>query len=291
MNSTPLVSVIIPTFNRITYLEDAIKSVDHQTYRCFEILVIDDGSNEDYAKSICDKYNNCKYLYKENGGLSSARNFGIKHAKGAYIALLDDDDIWLKHKLEKQVTLLLNHKDVYLVHSAAEVIKNDGRKTGEIIGASSNKAYKRSGNVFWNALGRWVVKSPTPLIRKEAFESDLMFDENIKIGEDLDFYQRFFYRYRVLYINEPLAQYRDHEDKKRLSLMRKKYIGIENKIYKNFKNMGVNNPFVLYRIARRLLVQAERNWSRVYGENKKIISKFDRVCRPSKALKLFEKYN
>lgn len=265
METNALVSVIIPTFNRETYLESAIQSVVNQSYKNIEILVVDDGSKINYAEIICRKYPNCTYLYKENGGLSSARNFGIKKANGNYIALLDDDDLFLPSKIEKQVSILENKHDVFCVHSSAKMIDEKGQETGEIIGASSNKAHKRSGNVFWNALGTWVVKSPTPLFRKEVFNK-ITFDEEIKVGEDVDFYQRMFYFFKVFYIEEPLALYRDDNDTNRLSKKLEKYIGIEQKMFSNFIKMGVKNPFILYEIAYVLANAGIRNWNSIYPE-------------------------
>ncbi len=247
-----LVSVVIPTYNREKYLEEAIVSVINQTYKCFEILIIDDGSRENYAELICSKYDKCTYLYKQNGGLSSARNFGIKHSKGDYIAFLDDDDYWRSDKLEKQVAVLKNNKDIDCVHSSANVVDKNSIENGKVIGASNHKAHKRSGYVFWNALCVWVVKSPTPLIRKSVFTDDLLFDETIMVGEDIDFYQRMFYRHKVKYINEPLAYYREYSDAKRLSLQKEKYIGIEKKMLLNFKKMGVKSFITTLRIKYKL---------------------------------------
>ena len=281
----PLVSVIITTYNREKYLDKAIGSVAKQSYENIEILVIDDGSDEKYAKTICNKYSNCIYFYKENGGLSSARNFGINLAKGEFIAFLDDDDFWESSKIEKQVKILLESPAVDCVHSSAAVVDENGNLTGESIGATANKAYKRSGYVFWNALGSWVVKSPTPLIRKKVFQRDLMFDENIKVGEDVDFYQRMFYRHKVLYINEPLAFYRQYEDENRLSVQLERYIGIENKMYLNFRKMGINNPFILYRIALRLLMSALKKWNQVFLLKPISINKLDFYFRPIYCLK------
>ena len=112
--TNPLVSVIIPTYNRPDFLDEAILSVVCQTYKNIEILVIDDGSSINYAESICEKYSNCKYLHKINGGLSSARNYGIANANGELIAFLDDDDFWLKTKIEKQVKILYLFSNLYL---------------------------------------------------------------------------------------------------------------------------------------------------------------------------------
>ncbi|WP_339836295.1 glycosyltransferase family A protein [uncultured Flavobacterium sp.] len=271
--SLPLVSVIITTYNRNKYIEEAICSVAKQSYSYIEILVVDDGSETNYAESICKKYANCTYFYKQNGGLSSARNFGIHKAKGEFIAFLDDDDFWKSFKIEKQVNILLQKKEIDCVHSSSTVVDEDGNLTGQIIGASESKVHKRSGCVFWNALGVWVVKSPTPLIRKSVFRPDMLFDEDIKVGEDVDFYQRMFYRHKVYYFKEPLAFYREYTNEDRLSKKHEKYIGIERKMLLNFKKMGINNIFVLYRIKLTLAKSAIVKWNQ-FANNKKVNSNF-----------------
>lgn len=276
----PLVTAIIPTYNRKDYIENAILSVVKQSYTNIEIIVIDDGSIINYAESICAQFSNCNYYFKENGGLSSARNYGLNLSKGEYIAFLDDDDFWESSKIEKQVKVLLENPSIDCVHSSAAVVDENGNPKGDIIGAAKNKIHNRSGYVFWNALACWVVKSPTPLIRKKVFQPDLLFDETIKVGEDVDFYQRMFYRHKVQYINESLAFYREYSNQERLSVQREKYIGIEKKMYANFKKMKIKNPFILYRIAIKLLESALKVWNETYFLNPIKISKFDFYFRP-----------
>jgi glycosyltransferase involved in cell wall biosynthesis len=278
--SFPLVSVIITTYNRSKFLEEAINSVAKQSYKNIEILVVDDGSDTKYAELMCKKYSNCIYLYKKNGGLSSARNFGIHKAKGEFIAFLDDDDYWQGYKIEKQIKILFENNDIDCVHSSAAVVDENSKVTGELIGASINKAHLRSGYVFWNALGVWVVKSPTPLIRKIVFQHDMLFDEEIKVGEDVDFYQRMFYRHKVFYIQEPLAFYREYVSQERLSKQLEKYIGIEKKMYRNFIKMGIKNPFVLYKIQLRLAKRAISRFIECKGDGQQIISLFKLYRRP-----------
>lgn len=280
-----MVSIIIPTYNRAAYLEKAIQSVVNQTYQNFEILVVDDGSTTNYAELICNKYPNCYYYNKKNGGLSSARNYGVKKAKGEYIAFLDDDDFWKQDKLEKQVSILKAQKNIDCVHSSAIVVDEEGNETGKTIGASKHKEHKRSGNVFWNALGVWVVKSPTPLIRKKVFTKEMFFDETIKVGEDLDFYWRMFFKHEVLYINEPLAYYRDYSDMKRLSIQKEKYLGIEKKIYNNFVKMRIKNPFVLQRIAIILLRTSIRRNNSIESKKKINFNLFETIFFAKKNLK------
>jgi glycosyltransferase involved in cell wall biosynthesis len=285
----PLVSVIITTYNRDKYLEEAIYSVLNQTYLNIEVLVIDDGSVKNYAEQICVKYSNCTYHYKINGGLSSARNYGIEKAKGEFIAFLDDDDFWKPLKIEKQIKVLVENSSIDCVHSAAAVVDENSELTGQTIGASKNKAHKRSGYVFWNALGSWVVKSPTPLIRKSVFKADLMFDESIKVGEDVDFYQRMFYRHKVFYLEEPLAFYREYTNQDRLSKQYEKYIGIEKKMLLNFETMRISNLLILYRIKLRLAKSAFLKWNSLYNDKKFEINYFRLIFNPKSYIIKFSK--
>ncbi|WP_034045565.1 glycosyltransferase family 2 protein [Wocania ichthyoenteri] len=108
MNNPPLVSVIIPTYNRVNIVGNAIKSILDQTYKNIEIIVVDDGST-DNTKALIDSFPMVKYLVKQNGGQASARNIGLKHAKGKYIASLDSDDLWEATFLTKMVEALEEH--------------------------------------------------------------------------------------------------------------------------------------------------------------------------------------
>lgn len=285
----PLVSVIITTYNRETYLEQALESVAKQTYPNIEMVVVDDGSQIRYAEPICGSYTNCHYHYKENGGVSSARNFGVAQASGSFIAFLDDDDLWKEDKIEKQVQLLLDHPGIDLIHSAAVVVNQNNEPTGDIIGASISKAHKRSGYVFWNALAVWTVKASTPLIRKSIFRDTFFFDERLKAGEDSDFYQRVFYKHKIRYMEEPTTFYRVYESDQRLSMQGHLYEGVEPIMFENFKRMNISNPLVMYKIARRILRLAMRNWNQRNPKKSLKISKFDLLFRPWRCLEKFER--
>lgn len=282
--STPLVSVVIPTYNRKEFLQEAINSVVNQTYSNIEIIVVDDGSHTNYAETICKQFTNCYYYKKENGGISSARNFGIEKTTGEFIAFLDDDDVWRTYKIKEQLNAFKEHWDVDLVHSSVEVIDVDGNLTGSVIAAAKNKAHKRSGYVFWNALGSWMVKSPTPLIRRKVFESNLRFDETLKASEDLDFYNRFFYWHKIFYISKPLAFYRVYDSEDRLSLMEEAYKGVELQMLNNLMQMGIKNPIVRHRIAVVLLKKTLNKLKRKHSNFNFKLSKFDELIFPKETL-------
>jgi glycosyltransferase involved in cell wall biosynthesis len=123
---SPVVSVIIPTYNSVHFVTQAIASVLAQTFQDFEVLVIDDGSTDNTKEVLKKKYGDkIHYLFKTNGGVSSARNFGIEKAKGKYLAFLDADDIWLPEKLEKQISLLEAAPEIGLCYAGAIVVDED----------------------------------------------------------------------------------------------------------------------------------------------------------------------
>lgn len=205
----PRVSVIIPTYNRPALLRETLRSVSNQTFTDFEIIVVDDGSTVAGVEDVCREFAKCRYFRQENMGRSSARNRGIKEARGELIAFLDDDDLWKPEKLARQVEFLDQNPHVGLVHSPAEKILSDGTPTGELIG--NNNPEWRSGNVFLHAVRSCVVKSPTPLVRKEVFGSCGGFDAFLHSAEDCEFWARVAYRYEFGSIPEPLAYYRVHQ--------------------------------------------------------------------------------
>lgn len=113
---TPLISVIIPTFNHARFIQEAIKSVVSQEIDKLEIIVIDDGSMDDIEEEInCVNDKRIRLIKQTNTGASEARNNGVRHARGEYIAFLDADDIWVPNKLKLQLEVIMNRTDVNMV--------------------------------------------------------------------------------------------------------------------------------------------------------------------------------
>ncbi len=126
------VSVIIPAYNGAVYIGKAIESVLTQDYDNYEILIIDDGS-QDNTKEVVSKYENqVKYIYQENQGVAQARNRGLEIATGDYIAFLDQDDFFLPHKLSSQVTILDKDSAIGLVNSGWEIVNREGIKLAAV---------------------------------------------------------------------------------------------------------------------------------------------------------------
>ena len=121
------ISVVIPTFNRLIYLERAIKSVLNQTISVNEIIIVDDGSDDGTSEFIHSNYPNLKYIFQSNSGVSAARNTGIKAASSNWIAFLDSDDAWVTNKIQKQITELELNPEMNFCHSNEIWIRN-GKK-------------------------------------------------------------------------------------------------------------------------------------------------------------------
>lgn len=211
LNSQPIVSVIIPTYKRTDYLKLTLQSVLNQTFKDFEIIVVDDGTPNDENLFLCQTFEKIKYIKIENsGGPAKPRNVGIREAKGKYIAFVDDDDLWMPNKLEKQVAVLENNPDFGLVHCCCQVIDENDIEKKEIIGRPGSLDVKH-GDVSMRMIGNWTLMMPTPLIRKVFMDEVGFFNEKIPAAlEDVEFWTRCSFVGKFFYLDEPLVQYRVH---------------------------------------------------------------------------------
>jgi glycosyltransferase involved in cell wall biosynthesis len=206
----PKISVIIPTYNAISYLPEAVDSVLKQTFRDFELIIVDDGSSDrtvEWILSLTDP--RLKLITQENQGSAAARNRGIASAQGAYIALFDADDIWELTKLEKQAHFLDAHCSIGLVDTSVILIDEDGN-TGKVVTS------KAEGDVWKHLVQFQPVCScdSTPLIRRECFDTVGLFDRDLMFLEDLDWWIRLASHYQFGAIKEPLVKYRQHSGSK-----------------------------------------------------------------------------
>ena len=201
------VSVIIPTYNRKHALKRAIKSVYMQSLPPFEIIVVDDGSNDGTKEWVRQKYPNVKYIYQENSGVSSARNKGIKIARGDWIALLDSDDEWLPNKLNKQIDKIKSNLDVKILHSNEIWIRN-GLRVNQM-----KKHKKFGGYIFEKCLDICRISPSSVMLKKEIFDYIGTFDESLKVCEDYDLWLRITSKYSVCFLDIPLIiKYGGHSD-------------------------------------------------------------------------------
>ena len=196
-NPPPLISVIIPTYNRGWTVCEAIESVLGQDYENFELIVVDDGST-DNTQNLLEKYGNkIKVVFQNNRGVSSARNTGIKQAKGTYIALLDSDDLWEKNKLSVQMNFF-DHNPNALICQTEEIWIRNGKRVNPKI-----KHQKPSGMIFEESLYLCLVSPSAVMIKKRLFNLVGFFDENLPACEDYDMWLRISLQYPIYLTPEP----------------------------------------------------------------------------------------
>lgn len=179
------ISVIIPFYRNVGWLEDAVNSVFAQTYKNIEIIVVDDGSFEDVSGFLSKHGAKLVYIKTRNRGPGSARNLGIKMATGTYIAFLDSDDVWLPTKVEKQLNFM-KQKDLIWSHSNYYQFYNDKKTESESL---VNVSYFQ-GNIYPKCLIRNPIATPCVMIKAEFLDENpqIRFSECVRYGEDSFFW-------------------------------------------------------------------------------------------------------
>ena len=201
MAERPLISVIVPTYNRPDFLAKTMRSILEQSYKNIELIVISNGksdANEKIAKSFDDS--RIHYADQENsGGPAGPRNHGMRLAKGKYIAVCDDDDLWLPEKLEKQVQAMETRPECGLCYTGMVFFDESGE---EWDGAQEQAEFK-------SLLYRNVVPISSVMIRSDLYPKAGGFDESRAVGhsEDYEFVLRYAYHAPLAFIDEKLLRY------------------------------------------------------------------------------------
>ena len=204
MNSSPSpltqqVSAVIPTHNRLHLLRRALYSVQAQTLPPLETIVIDDGSTDRSHESLATEFPNVQWIRQSNHGVSHARNQGIKHAKGEWIALLDSDDTWHPSKLEEQNQFLQQNLGLLFCHTDEAWIRR-----GKSV---SHPAYLNKSNqdIFLKSLARCIICPSSVVIHQKIFEKIGFFDEELPVCEDYDLWLRLVLQYEIGYLDRKLV--------------------------------------------------------------------------------------
>lgn len=210
MNTLPLVSVIIPTYNGEKYLRETIASVAGQTYLRCEVIVVDDGSTGRSVADICGEYGErLKYIRQENRGLSAARNTGIRASTGAYVAFLDDDDLWLPEKIERQMAfyerLTLEGRQPGLVNTGVVYMSETGVTLSKTL-------YRFAGNGYGKLIHMDYVSCPSSvMVARSVLDRVGFFDEQLIGMQDYDLWIRIAREYPIFSLNEHLVRHRSRD--------------------------------------------------------------------------------
>ncbi len=199
-----LVSVVITAYNAEKYIGETLRSVFAQTYKPIEIVVADDGSTDGTAHIIKTDFPDVRYIYQPNAGQPAARNAGIRHARGEFIAFVDSDDLWFPQKIARQVERLSQSNAAWCYCDCIHFLETPDH----ILYRYSAITRPSSGMILEPLLLGNFIASPTPMIRRDALLEIGLWDEAVIICEDWNTWLKLATRFAVEYVDEPLAAYR-----------------------------------------------------------------------------------
>jgi len=237
--SEPLVSVVVPLFNKEKYIVECLISILNQEYQNWECIIVDDGSTDkslvEVERFINSVPGNWKVLKKSNGGPSSARNLGIRMAQGEFIAFLDSDDIWFPNKLREQVGHLIKFPSCQL--SLTDYIIQSG--SNSMIRAIRSSKSQRLLSNWLDMRGFGGLVESTGLVRRSVFLNGTYFDEDLGTGEGLDFMLKINSLGEFEVVPEFLTIYRLSEGQlhKNEELVKKNVTSLAEKYVHSFSNL------------------------------------------------------
>jgi glycosyltransferase involved in cell wall biosynthesis len=195
----PVVSVIIPTYNRWPMVAEAVESVLGQDYSFFEVIVVDDGSTDGTSERLKKYRSSVRVISQERSGVAAARNYGVRSARGRYLAFLDSDDLWLPQKLGVQALLMEQHREVQICQTE-EIWMRRGAKVNP-----KAKHAKPSGDIFRRSLDLCLVSPSAVMMTMDLFNRVGRFDESFPVCEDYDLWLRIAKDHAIPLIPEPLV--------------------------------------------------------------------------------------
>jgi glycosyltransferase involved in cell wall biosynthesis len=221
------ISVVIPTFNRSSFLPKALESVYKQTLPPLEVIVVDDGSTDSTKSKLSPDYPKVKWIKQKNHGVSFARNQGINKALGNWIAFLDSDDTWSPNKLEQQKQFLERNPDLLFCHTDEQWLRHN-----KLV---NQPAYLEKSNqdIFLKSLTRCIICPSSVIIHKSLLHSVGMFDETFEVCEDYDLWLRILVQNKIGYLPQKLvSKHGGHDDQ-----LSAKHWGMDRFRVRSLKNL------------------------------------------------------
>ena len=234
-------------------MAETVESVLNQTYKDYEIIVVDDGSVDGTRDALMPYMQKIRYHYKENGGIASAKNAGIGLSQAEFVAFLDHDDLWAPDKLQLQMEHFNENPQIGLVYA-----KYTSFRDGEELRTKPEKGY--SGWIFKELLSKSFIQTSTVVVKRECLDAVGPYDETFSLGDEYDMFLRIARKFQCGFVDKGLTRYRVHDTNASNNdfLFDNENLGVYKKIYNNFTDLdGVEKKILRKRIARYSMKVAE----------------------------------
>ena len=268
MSGNPKISVIMPNYDKGRFIGEAIESALKQTYRDFEVIVVDDASTDDsvtIVEGYLQKCNNVRLIRLEKQlGVSAARNIGIKSAQGEIICLLDSDDIYSPIKLERQFDALQEESEPVVVYSEWWRIDEEGRK----LPPGKMEHPRKSGRIFGDVLALGFGVNTTFMIPKICLDHVGLYDESLPWSEDYDLILRLSRDFNFKHLDQELYGYRNYVGNTRNELKRKERLLYQSHVMEKHYKIGKQ---LLDRKTNNAVVASLIRFYSLTGQRKKVV--------------------
>ena len=211
MIGTPKVSVIIATYNRAHYIQETVDSILGQRFRDYELIVVDDGSTDGTRKVLQAYGTQLRYVYQENAGPSAARNEGVRHAKAAWLAFQDSDDVWLPDHLETLYAYAKEHSNCGMIFANGAYVGSPVYPGKTIIPPKKSRRLADQGVRLVDLFDKSIVRLQAALVSQEAYLAIGGHDESLRICMDLDLSFRLLRHAPLAYLDHIVFLYRKHD--------------------------------------------------------------------------------
>ncbi len=284
----PKVSIILPAYNGEKFIKETLESLLGQTYHDFEILAVDDGSTDstaDIVKSFDDK--RVKYFHKENSGNQAIpRNFGIKQAKGEYIAFCDQDDLWYPEKLERQMAV--NDKNAGIIVASTDVVDSHGKKIGA---RYVPDGYMDSSESFRMLLEEDFITACSAVFPKKVLDEVGLLREDLSGNDDYNLWLKITRKYGVYGFSEPLCAWR--RSKKSFSHDMSRVFKENEKIFKSLKAENDEEEKLIktganLNLVRLFIAEVKEKKYDEAGKALERVQPFDGLFKAKVAMKVFK---
>ena len=266
MSESPSVSVVIATYNRARLLPQTIDSVLNQQFQDFELIVVDDGSTDDTREVLRGYEPRVRYIYQENRGPSAARNLGVRHAKGSWIAIQDSDDLCAPEHLAALHAYVQAHPECGMVFGNGGYLGGKEHHRDTIVPLDKSRRLARDGVRLVDHFERSIVRLQAALISKRCYDALGGHDESLWLCMDLDLSFRLFMSYPVAYIDRVVFLYRRHQGNisRNEELRTLENIRVIEKLLKEYPEARrlLGQTTIDHRVAYRYYRLAKGRWKR-----------------------------